>query len=77
MRMKVIFLWHNMAAQKEDRVFYSFSENLEDSDRFCVKCGCKRKTLDDSISGTKKSKCLNEYVKEKGKEKGGIFIVKF
>ena len=42
-----------------------------------MKCGCKRKSLDDSTSGTKKSKSLNEYVKEKGNERGGFFKVKF
>ena len=57
--------------------FYSCGEYLEDSDRFCVKCGCKRKLLDDSTSGTKKSKSLNEYVKEKGNERGGFFKAKF
>ena len=42
-----------------------------------MKCGCKRKSLDDSTSGTKKSKSLNEYVKEKGNERGGFFKAKF
>ena len=66
-----------MAAQTENRFCYSCGEYLEDSDRFCVKCGCKRKLLDDSTSGTKKSKSLNEYVKEKGNERGGFFKAKF
>ena len=57
--------------------FYSCGENLEDRDRFCVKCSCKRKLLDDSTSGTKKSKSLDEYVREKGNERGGFFKVKF
>ena len=65
-----------MAAQTENRFCYSCGEYLEDSDRFCVKCGCKRKLLDDSTSGTKKSKSLNEYVKEKGNERGGFFKAK-
>ena len=42
-----------------------------------MECGCKRKSLDDSTSGTKKSKSLNEYVKEKGNERGGFFKTKF
>ena len=50
---------------------------LEDSDRFCVKCGCKRKLLDGSTSGTKKWKFLKEYVKEKGNERGGFLKAKF
>ena len=33
--------------------------------------------MDDSISGTRKSKSLNEYVKEKGNERGGFFKAKF
>ena len=66
-----------MAAQKEDRFCYSCDESFEDSDRFCVKCGCKRKSLDDSTIATNKSKSLNEYVKEKGNEKGGFFKAKF
>ena len=52
-------------------------EYFEDSRRFCVKCGCKTKSLDDSTSGTKKSKSLNEYVEENSNEKGGFFKVKF
>ena len=55
-----------MAAQTENRFYYSCGEYLEESDRFCVKCGSKRKLLDDSTSGTKNSKSLNDYVKEKG-----------
>ena len=66
-----------MAAQTENRFCYSCGEYLEDNDRFCVKCGCKRKLLDDSTSGTKKSKSLNEYVKEKCNERGGFFKAKF
>ena len=77
MRKKINFLWHNMAAQTENRFCYSCGEYLEDSDRLCVKCGCKRKLLDDSTSGAKKSKSLNEYVKEKGNERGGFFKAKF
>ena len=34
---------------------------------------CKRKSLDDSTIGIKKSKTLNEYVKEKGKKREGFF----
>ena len=66
-----------MAAQTENRFCHFYGEYLEGSDRFCVKCGCKRKLLDDSTSGTKKSKSLNEYVKEKGNERGGFFKAKF
>ena len=66
-----------MAAQTENRFCYSCGEYFEDSGRFCVKCGCKRKSLDDSTSETKKSKFLNEYVKEKGNERGGFFKAKF
>ena len=53
-----------MAAQTENRFCYSCGEYLEGSVRFCVKCGCRKKLLDDSTSGKKKSKSLNEYVKE-------------
>ena len=66
-----------MADQEEDCYCYSCGENFENSDRFCVKCGRKRKSLDDSTSGTKKSKSLNEYMKEKGKERGCFFKAKF
>ena len=66
-----------MAAQTENRFCYSCVEYLEDSDRFCVKCGCKRKLLDDSASEIKKSKSLNEYVKEKGNERGGFSKLNF
>ena len=66
-----------MAAQAENCFCYSCGEYLEDSDRFCVKCCCKRKLLDASNSGTRKSKSLNEYVKEKGNERGGFFKAKF
>ena len=62
-----------MDAQTKNRFCYPCGEYLEDSDRFCVKCGCKMKLLDGSTSETKKSKSLNEYVKEKGNEKGGFF----
>ena len=67
----------NIAAQKENRFCCSCSEYFEGSDRFCVKCGYKRKSLDESTSGTKKSKSLNEYVKEKVNERGGFFKGKF
>ena len=53
-----------MAAQTENHFCYSCGEYLEDSDRCCVKCGCKRKFFDDSASGTKISKSLNEYLKK-------------
>ena len=66
-----------MAAQREDRFSYPYGENFKDSDRICVKCGCKRKSLDDSTNGTKKSKSLNEYAKEKSKERDGFSKVKF
>ena len=66
-----------MAAQKEDHFCFSCSEHFEDSDRFFVKCGCKRKSLLDSTSRIKKSQSLNEYVKEKGKERGGFCKPKF
>ena len=62
-----------MAAQTENRFCYSCGEYLEESDRFCVKCGCKRKLLDDSTSGTKKSKSLNEYVRKKKVMKEVVF----
>ena len=62
-----------MAAQRDYRFCYFCGKDLEDSDRFRVKCGCKRKWLDDSASGTKKSKSLNEYVKEKGKDERWFF----
>ena len=42
-----------------------------------MKCGYKRKLLDDSTSGTKKPKSLNKYVKEKDNERGGFFKAKF
>ena len=66
-----------MATQTENRFCHFYGEYLEDSDRFCVKCGCKRKLLDDSTSGTKKSKSLNEHVKEKGNERGGFSKLNF
>ena len=66
-----------MAAQREDRFSYPYGENFKDSDRICVKCGCKRKSLDDSTNGTKKSKSLNEYAKERSKERDGFSKVKF
>ena len=58
-----------MAAQKENRFCYSSGETFED--RFRVE------SLDDSTSWTKKSKSLNEHVKEKSKERGGFFKAKF
>ena len=66
-----------MAAQAENRFRYSCGEYFEDSDRLCAKCGCKRESLHDSTSGTKKSKPLNEYVQEKGNERSGFFKAKF
>ena len=58
--------------------FLLFSgEYFEDSGRFCMKCGCKTKSLDDSTSGTKKSKSSSEYVKENDNERGGFFKAKF
>ena len=77
MWIEVNFLWHNMAAQTENHFCYSCGEYLENSDRCCMKCGCKRKFLDDSISGTKKSKSLNEYLKERGNERGGFLKANF
>ena len=62
-----------MAAQRDYRFPYFCGKDFEDSDRFCVKCGCKRKWLDYWASGTKKSKSLNEYVKEKGKDERWFF----
>ena len=66
-----------MAAQREDRFSYPYGENFKDSGRICVKCGCKRKSLDDSTNGTKKSKSFNEHVKEKSKERDGFSKAKF
>ena len=66
-----------MAAQTENRFCYSCGEYLEDSGKFCVKCGYKKKLLDDSTSGTKKSKLLNDYVIEKGNGRGGFSKAKF
>ena len=65
-----------MAAQTKNRFCYSCGEYLEDSDRFCAKCGCKMKLLDDSTSGTNKSKSLNEYVTEIGNKRGVFFLSK-
>ena len=66
-----------MAAQTENRFCYSCGEYLEDSDRFCVKCGCKRKLLNDSTKWDKEIKIFNEYVKLKGNERDGFFKAKF
>ena len=66
-----------MAVQKEDRFCHSCGDNFQDSDKFRVKRGCKRKSLDDSTSGTKKSKSSNEYMKEKRCRKGGFFKARF
>ena len=66
-----------MAAQTENRFCYSCGEYLEDSDKFCVKCGYKKTLLDDSTSGTKKSNSLNDYVIEKGNGRGGFSKAKF
>ena len=73
----MVFHAVNIAAQKEDRFCCSCSEYFEDSDRFCVKCGYKRKSLDESTGGTKKSKSLNDYVKEKVNQRGDFFKGKF
>ena len=66
-----------MTVQKEDRFCHSCGDNFQDSDKFRVKRGCKRKSLDDSTSGTKKSKSSNEYMKEKGVEKVAFLKLDF
>ena len=68
-----------MATQKVDRFCHSL---YDENDRFCVKCrGKRRSTLDSEsdkgLKGSKRSKSLDEYIKEKGKERGGFFEPKF
>ena len=66
-----------MATQKVDRFCHSCRELYDKNDRFCVKCGDKRRSSLDSegnngLKGSKMPKSLDEYIKEKGKEGGGF-----
>ena len=54
----------------------------DEDDWFCVKCCDKRRSALDSegnngLKESKRPKSLDEYVKEKGKERGGFFKPKF
>ena len=54
----------------------------DENDRFCVRCGDKRRATLDSegnngLKESKRPKSLDEYIKEKGKERGGFFKLKF
>ena len=62
---KSYFSLTQYSCPNEESFLLLLGEYFEGSRRFCVKCGCKTKSLDDSTSGTKKSKSLNEYVKKK------------
>ena len=72
-----------MATQKVDRFCHSLGELYNENDRFCVKCGDKRRSTLDSedhkgLQESKRPKArINEYIKEKGKERGGFFKPKF
>ena len=62
-----------MSNQKLDRLCHSFGELYDENDRFCLKCGDKRRSTLDSegnngLKESKRPKCLDEYIKEKGKE---------
>ena len=71
MRINVNFLWHNMAAQTEHRFCYFSGQYLEDSDRFCVKRGCKKEIIGWFNQWDKEIKIIKwAYVKEKGNERG-------
>ena len=66
-----------MATQKVDRFFHSRGELHDENDRFCAKFGDKSRSALDSEgnNGLKESKIpksLDEYVNEKGKERGGF-----
>ena len=54
----------------------------DENDRFCVRCGDKRRATlgsegNNGLKESKRPKSLDEFIKEKGKEKGGFFKLKF
>ena len=64
-----------MATQKADRFCHSCGKLYDESGRFCVKCGDKRRSTLDSegnngLKESKRPKSLDEYIKGKGKERG-------
>ena len=73
-----------MASQKVDRFCHSCGrfchscgELHNENDPFCVKCGDKRISAmeskgDKGLKESKRPKSLDEYIKEKGKERGGF-----
>ena len=68
--------------QKVDRFCHSCGELYSENDRFYVKCFDKRistldKEGDKELKESKRPKSLDEYIKEKGKERGDFFKPKF
>ena len=71
-----------MVSQKIDQFCHSCGELYDENDRFCVKCGDKRRSTmdnegDKGLKKSKRTKSLDEYIKDKGKERGGFFKPKF
>ena len=71
-----------MATQKVDRFCHSRGELHDENDRFWPKFGDKRRSALDSegnngLKESKVPKSLDEYVNEKGKERGGFLKQSF
>ena len=63
-----------MATQKVDGFYHSCGELCDENDRFCVKRGSKRRSTldsedDNELNERKRPKSLDQYIKEKGKER--------
>ena len=63
-----------METQKVDEFYHSCGELCDENDRFCVKRGDKRRSTldsedDNELKERKRPKSLDQYIKEKGKER--------
>ena len=66
------------ATQKVNGFYHSCGELCDENDRFCVKRGDKRRSTlnsedDNQLKERKRPKSLDQYIKEKGKERGRLF----
>ena len=62
------------ATQKVNGFYHSCGELCDENDRFCVKRGSKRRSTldsedDNELNERKRPKSLDQYIKEKGKER--------